>query len=528
MTRALIAFITVSSAAWCQTPVISSLVNSASYQPTLGERNSVATIFGTHLAASTATAQAVPLPLQLGGTSVTFYGVAAPLFYVSPTQINLLVPDGSLTGNGVIVATAAGTSPPYEPYTATPNTWNTGAIFTMDASGCGQGAVLNVAADGSLSVNSPTNSASPGDWISIYGTGFGSYYASEIDSLINVPAPSNPPVGSLSGGGAQFDFLVYSGPGSGWAGLAPGFVGLEQDNAQIPSTVREGCAVPLQVPYDNGALAISQPVTIAIHQGGGACVNPPSAGYGQITWQKTISTTGSNVVSETDTMTASLQASPGQQAPPAPAYNEGGLQGSQTLSGPACPVPGYLSLGAGTVTAQGPGLAPAQVPIVPFQQGQLGGLSAYQATFPSGTIQPGNFTVTASGGADVGAFQASVKVGADIQLQTPLAGVTVCSSTIKWTGGDPNSWVTIKFVQLSPPGYGSAEFVNFGAQARTSDGAALILLPDAACGSAPEPIQIVIEVDPDPSEITTFSASALSLGGRATWRYIHTFQAALE
>jgi hypothetical protein len=44
----------------------------------------------------------------------------------------------------------------------------------------------------------------------------------------------------------------------------------------------------------------------------------------------------------------------------------------------------------------------------------------------------------------------------------------------------------------------------------------------------PLPITISIEVDPDPSEVTTFSAPGLSLGGQATWKYVHTFQASPE
>ena len=36
---------------------------------------------------------------------------------------------------------------------------------------------------------------------------------------------------------------------------------------------------------------------------------------------------------------------------------------------------------------------------------------------------------------------------------------------------------------------------------------------------------ISIEVDPDPSETATFSAPGLTLGGQATWKYVHTFQA---
>ena len=75
-------------------------------------------------------------------------------------------------------------------------------------------------------------------------------------------------------------------PLAAWSGLAPGFAGLDQSNVKVPATAREGCAVPIQAAYYDNSPGISQPVTIAIRNGGGPCVDPPSAGYGQITWQK--------------------------------------------------------------------------------------------------------------------------------------------------------------------------------------------------------------------------------------------------
>src|ERR1019366_10605210 len=49
-------------------------------------------IFGSNLAVQAASVNAFPLPTQLAGTSATFDGVAAPLLYVSPNQINAQVP----------------------------------------------------------------------------------------------------------------------------------------------------------------------------------------------------------------------------------------------------------------------------------------------------------------------------------------------------------------------------------------------------------------------------------------------------
>ena len=521
-------------AAWCQTPVVSKVANAASYQATLGPAGTIVTIFGTSLAGTTSSARGFPLPLELSGTSVTVGGVAAPLFYVSPTQINLQAP----SGGAVVVSTAAGTSAPYLPGTATPSAWYAGGIFTTDASGCGQGAVLNVSASGSVSVNSPANSASPGDYISIYGTGIAEVYSSATDSFLGMPIPSSPLFTTIGYVGVVFDFAnLNNATPAAWSGLAPGFAGLDQSNVKVPATAREGCAVPIQAAYYDNSPGISQPVTIAIRNGGGPCVDPPSAGYGQITWQKTVSTVEPQAVSESDTISVSLQASPGKQVPPAPAYSDcpsldkvcDALPGSRTLFGSSCSVPGYRSLGAGTVTAQGPNLSPAQVPSLPFQSGQLAGLSAYQTTLVGGTIQAGKYVVTASGGADVGAFQAAIQIGQDIQIQTALAGLmfSSCKSlAINWTGGDPNSWVTARIVQHVPSSAGGSQFVNSASQTRTSNGTLTLQpIPSNACMIGPTPVVISIEVDPDPSEVNGFSASGLSLGGQATWKYIHTFQA---
>ena len=527
---ALIVLASIPSAAWCQVPVVSQVVNAASYQTTSGSPGSIAAIFGTNLAATAEAAQTVPLPFQLGGTSVTVLGHAVPLFYVSPTQINFQVPEGGTSV--VVVTTAAGSSFPSEP---AEDTWPAAGIFTMDASGCRQGAVLDMAADGSLSFNSADGSASPGDWVSVYSTGITGIYTD------GYAAPLAPLMGADIGPGTEFDLGAAAQPGIvGWAGLAPGFVGLDQINSQIPTAVREGCAVPLQVGYGDG---VTQPVTIAVRIGGGPCVDPPTAGFGQITWQKTVSTTDS--ASESDTLTVSLQGSPGKQAPPVPVFTDicplpsgvctldSGIPDTSTFFGPACPIPGYRSLGAGAVTMQGPGLSPARAPLVPLQQGPVSGLSVYQATLPSGTIQAGSFTVGASGGADVGAFQAPLQIGGDIQIQTPLEGANVWQGcqpfTINWTGGDPKSWVTVSFVYQQPIYEGGSQGTEGVYQTHTSNGSmtipAFYFAGSCAEGSAPR--ELVIEVDPDPSEIATFSAPGLSLGGQAAWNYIHTFQVTL-
>jgi hypothetical protein len=67
------------------------LVNGASYSSQLSA-GSYAALFGANLASVTVSARSIPLPTSLGSVSVLINGYAAPLFFVSPSQINLQVP----------------------------------------------------------------------------------------------------------------------------------------------------------------------------------------------------------------------------------------------------------------------------------------------------------------------------------------------------------------------------------------------------------------------------------------------------
>ncbi len=94
-------------------PPTFSTVSSASFdrgEPVAPE--SIVAGFGTGLAASTALATSLPLPTELGGTRVNVTdsrGVtrAAPLFFVSPQQINYLAPPGTATGTARVSVTPA-------------------------------------------------------------------------------------------------------------------------------------------------------------------------------------------------------------------------------------------------------------------------------------------------------------------------------------------------------------------------------------------------------------------------------------
>jgi hypothetical protein len=92
MKRVLFCVAAWTMAGWSQQPVIApgGVVNAASYAGGTGPAGlaggSIATIFGTGLAASTETAQSLPLPLRLGGTSVSVYGSPRLCSLFPPTR----------------------------------------------------------------------------------------------------------------------------------------------------------------------------------------------------------------------------------------------------------------------------------------------------------------------------------------------------------------------------------------------------------------------------------------------------------
>jgi uncharacterized protein (TIGR03437 family) len=192
-------------------------------------------------------------PTLLGGASVLFDGVAAPLLYAGPYQINAVVPyavKGPVTQ--VMVQRGSLTSGPW----AVPVAAAVPAVFALDASGKGQAAVLNQ----NYSVNSAATPAARGDVIMIYLTGAGLLSPPMADGSLaaittNQPQPRLPVSVTIRG----IDAKLW------WWGAAPANVsGLIQVNAQIPDSVGFGNSLPLQVKIGDYP---SQPqISIAVKQ----------------------------------------------------------------------------------------------------------------------------------------------------------------------------------------------------------------------------------------------------------------------
>jgi len=196
-------------------------------------------------------------PTQLGGATVQFNGVAAPLLYASSTQVAAVVPYG-VTGASVQAVVS------YQGQASLPLTMqvvaSAPALFTSDGSGVGQAAAINQ--DGTL--NSASNPAPIGTVVSLFATGLGQTSPAAVDGQVSVPPlseltlPVSVAIGFCAVDAAQ---LQYAGP-------APGEIaGVMQINVPLLPCVPTGNAVPVQI-GPGSALSSYQPVTIAVAPAG--------------------------------------------------------------------------------------------------------------------------------------------------------------------------------------------------------------------------------------------------------------------
>ncbi len=217
---------------------------------------SLVSIFGSNLAAGPAFASTVPLSDTLGGVTVSFNGIAAPLLYVSPQQINAQLPWEVPTSGTVTVVVTNGTE------SSTPRAVQVAAfapgLFTVG----GYGVAVNL--DGSLAA--PTGAipgvashpATPGDSLVLWGSGFGAVSPPATtgnNSLDTLRRVTNSPTVTIGGVAAQVTF----------AGLSPQFVGVYQINVTVPSTATPASTATIQI--EAGGVTGTVQTTIAIGAG---------------------------------------------------------------------------------------------------------------------------------------------------------------------------------------------------------------------------------------------------------------------
>jgi uncharacterized protein (TIGR03437 family) len=238
-------------------PVLSSVGNAASYNTDAVSPGEIVALFGSNLGpASIVTLQVSNGVVinSLAGTQVLFDGVAAPMVYTLKGQVSVVVPYG--------VAGKTSTKVQVQYQNAMSNTLTvpvqaaTPAIFSLDSTGIGPGAILNQ----DMSVNSTGNPAARGSIISLYCTGGGvTTPATSPDGLvIGVPPPklaAQPPASvKVTIGGVDAEVQ--------YAGGVPGTIaGFTQINVKVPE-VTPGLALPVIVKV--GDFASGSSVTVAV------------------------------------------------------------------------------------------------------------------------------------------------------------------------------------------------------------------------------------------------------------------------
>jgi uncharacterized protein (TIGR03437 family) len=205
-------------------------------------------LFGSETKKFTDLPNPLPMAKELADLQVLVNDVPAPLFYISPGQINLIVPSGAPTSgtaefqvvrksNGQILASAS-----------LPMNVAAPGIFTANFNGTGQVLALNE----DNTINSATNAAARGSVIQLIATGQGVISGVPADGEApqgQVPTPETPRV--IMGSSYVDDSTATGEPGNHivYSGLAAGMAGVWQVNVRIPRSVAPDKAVVVVITF---------------------------------------------------------------------------------------------------------------------------------------------------------------------------------------------------------------------------------------------------------------------------------------
>jgi uncharacterized protein (TIGR03437 family) len=175
-------------------------------------------IWGTGLSASADAAGAIPLPRSMSDVCLYVDSASVPLLYVSPTQVNAQLPFEAQAGANMLISNSGGRTAPF------PLTIQSSAPAVFRTAQGGPTIIRLV--DGKLITD-----ATPihlNQQLTIYLTGLGS---TDPGVTSGDASPFDPPAittttPAVTIGGAAIWTL--------WSGLAPGMVGVNQINVQLP------------------------------------------------------------------------------------------------------------------------------------------------------------------------------------------------------------------------------------------------------------------------------------------------------
>ncbi len=197
---------------------VSGMSNAASGGPAIAP-GMIVSVYGTALGNFAQSAGTIPLPDYLAGFEALVNGVPAPLYYVSPNQVNIQIPYETQTGRATLTLG--------NPFV------NVDFPFRVTASGPG----IFTFADGSVN---PSRSGARGQTVTMFMTGDGQVTPSLATGtspsastpLSRLPQPRLPV--TLTVGGVPVPATDM------FIGIPSGLVGVTQINFTIPSSVSPG------------------------------------------------------------------------------------------------------------------------------------------------------------------------------------------------------------------------------------------------------------------------------------------------
>ena len=236
------------------TPTIAGVTNSASGQPGAIAPGELISIYGSSLGPAAGVSFSVDpntgtVATTLGGTQVLFGSYPAPILYTSATQINAVVPYEIARQSLIAMQVqyrGASASQTLQVGSASPG------AYTSNFSGSGQ----VVAANQDGSINSASNPAAKGSYVTIYFTGGGQTNPPGVTGSVTPLMPLKnlvqQPTVTVGGTPATVTF----------AGSAPALVdGVDQLNIQLPPDTASG-AQPVVI--TSGAVQSPASITLAV------------------------------------------------------------------------------------------------------------------------------------------------------------------------------------------------------------------------------------------------------------------------
>jgi uncharacterized protein (TIGR03437 family) len=391
------------------------------------------------------------LPTTINGASITVTvgstTVTPAMYYAQPTAVAGVLPSNTPLGAGTVTVTYNNQASNSYPITVVANAMG---FLAYDEGGTGLGVAVNL----SGGLYNYANSIPPGTTVILYGSGLGADPKGTGGNAANGNRDTTY-VGFTSVAADSINSLTHiyvggvDGGTPGYQG-ASGYPGLNQINFTIPATAPTGCNVSLV-----GVNALGVPTNvITLPIGTGACSDPTFGVSGAQTqnlggqtsvtsgvvgiYQSTSPGNGVSAfaISNFDSYSGTVYADA------AGVVSLGGCVINQSATSTAVKRD-FTGLDAGSISVTGPSGTTVTLTAQPSIAGQ--GF----AQLPSGYIPTtgGTFTFNGIGGANVGAFTASVVFPNPVlnwTNQNAAANITRSSGlTVAWTGGSSGTYVSI-------------------------------------------------------------------------------------